>query len=1102
MRIRMLAIAILANFMSLGPTASDAAPFDVRTFQPWSGYAIPNGEWRLLDFDGDGRKDVVHIVAGSDYVHTWRSVGNGTFTVGTFRPWVGYAMPNGLWLTGDLNADGREDLVHAVQNTSYVHTWISRGDGTFQVGTFRPWPGYAVPNGEWRVVDFNGDHRSDLVHIVNGSGIVHTWRSLGNGTFAVGTFRPWSGYATPNGLWLTGDLNADGRGDLVHAVRNADYVHTWMSRGDGTFQVGTFRPWAGYAIPNGEWRSLDFDGDGRADLVHVVAGAGIVHTWRSLGNGAFTVGTFQPWPGYLTPNGLWLAGDLDADGREDLMHAVNNSTYVHTWLSKGDGTFRVGTFSPWNGYAVPNGLWLTGDLTGDRKVDILHAVANSSIAHPWLSTLPRPGEFALDGLEITQGIQNMAHEVALIEAKPTAVRVYPAFNGTGIRQVRGRLWVRNTSGAPWQLLNSQNAATVDAAENGNIRVKRENTDRGLNFILPPAVLAQGTLVAWFQDLSDAITGSAIACSDCATTNRTMPVAGANPMRLRVLGMSYVRGTPPQTFQPTTQDFVLTQSWLRRAYPTGDLRMTSGTVTANATPPFGCGDANAQLTAIRNADVAGGSDQRTHYYGIVFEDGSANSFFMRGCAAGIPSSPSPGTVASGPTGPGTWGWDNDGSYGDWYTGHELGHTYGRLHIGSGCGETSDDPNYPHSNGRISGEDGAFVGFDTGDAVNGVAIRALPGRDWSDVMSYCSNQWISAYTYNHIRTRLVAENALPAGPEPRVAGRQPIDAAAGVGPAAAMAAPPDIVEGELGQPASQGVGGAEITMLAPAYAQPNLIEATRKAPPDLPDPAMTVPAEIILGQAIQGGPTDAREAPPSMETAEGRPRPTDPSAAPADVQPMAPSAASSVERTLQKGDFLVVAASVNLTKKTANIVDARRLDQALVPVGDPGSALVLRGLNAAGAEIGRWNVPFLANSEREPGEDLIGVLDAVVPFPEGLKTVEVVVDGKAADTFTAPDPGALTSLDADIQKGVEVTEKRANAVTLEIAGGGGRTPEGVTYDVQASTDGGATWTTVGIGLTEPVTTVDISGLGAKGAVQLRVMVKEGFEQRVVDTVEVQP
>src|SRR5574341_714810 len=79
------------------------------------------------------------ILLSSSAVNAWASA----FSVKKFSPWAGYAIPNGIWLTGDINGDGKADIVHAVQGRDYVHTWIANGNGTFQVGTFRPWAGYA-----------------------------------------------------------------------------------------------------------------------------------------------------------------------------------------------------------------------------------------------------------------------------------------------------------------------------------------------------------------------------------------------------------------------------------------------------------------------------------------------------------------------------------------------------------------------------------------------------------------------------------------------------------------------------------------------------------------------------------------------------------------------------------------------------------------------------------------------------------------------------------------------------------------------------------------------------------------------------------------------
>ena len=123
------------------------------------------------------------------------------------------------------------------------------------------------------------------------------------------------------------------------------------------------------------------------------------------------------------------------------------------------------------------------------------------------------------------------------------------------------------------------------------------------------------------------------------------------------------------------------------------------------------------------------------------------------------------------GNGTWGWDFDGSYGDWYTGHELGHTYGRRHPGF-CGESASDlDNYPFANGQLANSNTSFAGFDVGDPTNGLAMAALPGTQWHDVMTYCSFQWLCAYTYLGVRRRLAGEEALPSGPAPGAPGPAP-------------------------------------------------------------------------------------------------------------------------------------------------------------------------------------------------------------------------------------------------------------------------------------------------------------------------------------------
>ena len=136
-------------------------------------------------------------------------------------------------------------------------------------------------------------------------------------------------------------------------------------------------------------------------------------------------------------------------------------------------------------------------------------------------------------------------------------------------------------------------------------------------------------------------------------------------------------------------------------------------------------------------IFSGEDSRVVYYGMVDDGGG----FMRGKTAGIPS-----TISAGPTGTDTWGWDFDGSYGDWYGGHEIGHTRGRYHA-EFCGATGGLP-YPYTGGRISPSltgNTAIYGFD-------ITTHAIYPPSWKDVMTYCSNEWVSDFTYEGIRSYL--------------------------------------------------------------------------------------------------------------------------------------------------------------------------------------------------------------------------------------------------------------------------------------------------------------------------------------------------------------
>lgn len=371
-------------------------------------------------------------------------------------------------------------------------------------------------------------------------------------------------------------------------------------------------------------------------------------------------------------------------------------------------------------------------------------------------------EQLLYGIEVVQAVQNMNHSVPLVADKPTLVRVYLKYPFPVDVKISGviRATWRANDGVPSKVI--RNIASTDylkVQENTTqpLNEQRKDLQNSLNFVLPDVMRRAGEcqLQLIRLEVHLPVSGSSfkipIEVPPNNISTRKVQFQTTPPLRVHLLGIRY-GDSQGNIYEPSGTDYTLIQSWLKRAYPVADVRWSHLVVDAPQAWPFDAGIINAFIRGIRRRDVQNGTDVRTHYYGLV----SNGAGFMRGLASGIPDAPDPSTVASGPTGP-NWSWDKDGSYGDWYTGHELGHTFGRYHA-EFCGASGGQP-YPFENGQLSNADEEFVGFDFGDASNNaLPMRSLPGVLWHDVMSYCDNQWLSSFTYTGIRDRLIAEDSL--------------------------------------------------------------------------------------------------------------------------------------------------------------------------------------------------------------------------------------------------------------------------------------------------------------------------------------------------------
>lgn len=365
---------------------------------------------------------------------------------------------------------------------------------------------------------------------------------------------------------------------------------------------------------------------------------------------------------------------------------------------------------------------------------------------------------SVDGLEVVQAVQSLDGAVKLIAGKATFARFY--FDAAVLASrvtLRGELcWKRGNGGVSY--LPSLNVITLDPTLPASRAAQRDDEALSLNFRLPAEATAAGVTSVTLNRLI------AIGDGDLALSPQTpkdLTFISAPPLRVRVVGLRYRRANSTEMITPDAIHFAYLRSFLQRTYPTAEVIWSQIVVDANFGAPFNeltSTLANAQLAAMRAQEVSMGVDPRTHYYGLVDDDGGRS--FMRGRAYDIPGGPRPDVPASGPAGtPRGFAGDTDQSYADWYGAHELGHTFGRYHPGFPPGQQdASDATFPYADGLISGPDGTFSGFDSGDPELGQPPRAIPGLSHHDIMTYADNQWISAYTFEAIRLRLLAEDAL--------------------------------------------------------------------------------------------------------------------------------------------------------------------------------------------------------------------------------------------------------------------------------------------------------------------------------------------------------
>jgi hypothetical protein len=346
-----LAIGLLASFASSAPSFPDRKNYptgrDPRSLV-------------IADLNGDGKPELAtaNIHYGTNTVSVLANRGDGRFKARRDYPTGSGPLSVAV---GDLNGDGRPELMTANIESS-ISVLRNRGDGSFRAhveyatGSFP----FSVASG-----DLDSDGKADLLTAntnYGGAGSVSILPNRGDGTFGGKVDYPSGPHPVSLGV---GDLNADGKLDVVTANDAADDVSVLLNRGDGRLRAKL--DYATGIRPNSVAIG-DLNGDGNPDLATANSTTSSVSVLFNRGDGSF-----QPHVDYTTgiaPPRSVAIGDLDGDGKLDLATANTGANSVSLLLNRGDGSFQAQ--GEWATARFPTWVEI-GDLNGDGKPEVVTA---------------------------------------------------------------------------------------------------------------------------------------------------------------------------------------------------------------------------------------------------------------------------------------------------------------------------------------------------------------------------------------------------------------------------------------------------------------------------------------------------------------------------------------------------------------------------------------------------------------------------------------------------------------------------------------------------------------------------------------------------------
>ncbi|CAF1427744.1 unnamed protein product [Adineta ricciae] len=320
------------------------------------------------DFNNDNRLDIVVANYDIDSVDIYLGNGDGTFSNETISSLRDNPQPSAVDV-GDLNKDGRLDIVFVSKSFGFMRIYFGNGDGQFSTNQLYFIGSVTTSSPVWvRIADFNNDNRSDIAVVNRVAGTVGLFLATDNGNFTYRAVFSVGTGAGPNAGAIA-DFNNDGRMDIVVNIYYNRAFEILLGQGDGTFISKASYSIDSLARPS--WTTIaDWNNDNQLDIIVCSCDTNNIFVFYGYGDGTFHAGRT-----YSTGNNSCplssAAGDFNKDGLFDIVTGNANSGTIGVFLGfTYMNGIRKATYSTGSA-AHPQAIGLDYLISNDTQLDVV-----------------------------------------------------------------------------------------------------------------------------------------------------------------------------------------------------------------------------------------------------------------------------------------------------------------------------------------------------------------------------------------------------------------------------------------------------------------------------------------------------------------------------------------------------------------------------------------------------------------------------------------------------------------------------------------------------------------------------------------------------------